>query len=250
MQIITKIIVWIFFSFSGLALAQQQNFIIGVQEPLYYSVEAPNNRTFNGYARELFDAFAQYKGYRFEYRVLPINELFRQLIAREVDFKYPDNPYWQYSLKSGVRLAYSDPIAPYTDGVFVAHNNLGKGLANIKKLGIIKGFTPFELEHLIQAGEINVIECESIKQLIEKAFAGKVDGIYGSVDVITAQLANINNINSLVFDPQLPYLTQSYTLSSATRPRVLEDLNVFLKTNATQLNQLKKKYAIESSTGF
>ena len=235
--------------FSSLIMAQQsqpQVFIVGVEEQLYYPHSQYKNKQFSGYAREFLDAFAVAKGYRFEYRVLPVNALFQQLLAREIDFKYPDNAYWRHDLKAGVRLAYSDPISPYIDGVFVTKKNQHQGLAALKTLGTIKGFTLLEYDYLVRQGRIKLVEYESIDQLIEQTLAGNLDGVFGSVEVINHRLASrYTGKETLVFNPKLPYTLQSYKLSTANRPRVLKELNSFLKDNVAMVERLQEKYGIK-----
>lgn len=250
-KIFTVLALLLFPAFSMAQQSQPQTFIVGVEKQLYYPHSRYENKQFGGYAREFLDAFAAAKGYHFEYRVLQVSELFQQLVARKVDFKYPDNPYWQPNLKAGVRLAYSDPVSPYIDGVFVVNKNQGKSVAELKTLGAIKGFTPLEYDYLIRQGAIRLIEYESIDQLIKQTLSGKLDGAYGSVEVISYQLAsNYSAGEQLVFNSKLPYTMQSYKLSTATRPRVLKELNVFLENNAALVEQLQKKHGIKSLADF
>lgn len=230
------------------SLAQEKTrYIIGVEKQLYYPHYHYENNIFSGYGRAILDEFAEDNNYIFEYRALPVDELFQQLIAREIDFKYPDNPYWQHEVKEGVRVAYSDPVTPYYDGVSVLKENKGKGVKNLKKIGTIKGFTPLSYEYLIQTGKIELLESQSSLELINWALSGKVDGIYANVDVIAYQLVEeFNRLDALVFDVNLPYTASTYMLSTTNRPRVLKKFNRFLDNKRERIESLKKDFGIKS----
>lgn len=144
--------------------------IVGLEKQPYAPYHYYRDGVPHGYAKEVIDAFAEYSGYRVEYRAFSINELFHQLISRQIDFKYPDNPYWQHPLKSGVRIAYSDPVAPYVDGVTMSVERKGSGLEQLNRLGILSGFTPLNYQYLADNGQLSLIEKDSLEQLFEAFF--------------------------------------------------------------------------------
>ena len=226
---------------------EKTRYIVGVENQLYYPHYHYENNKFSGFARAILDRFADKNNYIFEYRALPVDELFQQLIAREIDFKYPDNPYWQHEVKEGVRVAYSDPVTPYFDGVSVLKERKGQGVKNLKKIGTIKGFTPLSYEYLIQTGKIELLESQSSLELIQWALSGKVDGIYANVDVIAYQLLKkFNQLDTLTFDISLPYTASTYMLSTTNRPRVLKKFNRFLINESENIKKMKKDFGIKN----
>lgn len=227
------------------AAAETKFFTVGVEEQLYYPHYHYENGEFSGYARELLDAYAQHNGYIFRYVALPVNDLFKALVAREIDFKYPDNPYWQHVVKEGVRIAYSNPVTPYIDGVSVTPSNLNKGLKSLRRLGTLEGFTPLNYEYYIKSGRIKLIEMRSTTELIKAALVSDIDGVYANVDVITNQTSQkFPDSEGLVFDKSLPYTAQSYMLSTAKNPQLLKEFNHFLLLKARLIHELKQKYNI------
>ena len=231
--------------------AQPKQFVIGVEDQLYYPHYQYKDGNFSGFAREVLEEFARYKGFKFSYKPYTANNLFQALISREIDFKYPDNPYWQHQQKEGVRIGYSDPVAPYIDGVSVLSENLYKGVGQLKILGTISGFTPFNYEYLIKTGKITLVEIDSTQDLIKALVENKVDGIYANVDVIAYQFNQIfAGEKNIQFDKSLPYTYQSYMLSTTKHPRLLMDFNDFLTIKSEKINQLKKQFNIKDIDNY
>ena len=110
--------------------AKPKVLVIGVEDLIYYPHYQYKGGDFGGFGRAVLDEFARAKGYQFSYKPYAANDLFNALISRQIDFKYPDNPYWQHQHKEGVRIAYSDPVTPYIDGVSLLNQNLNKGIDN------------------------------------------------------------------------------------------------------------------------
>lgn len=232
-------------SIQQLALAGGETFVIGVENLFYLPHYHFENGEFSGYSRAVLDAFAERHDYNFEYRAMPINELFQQLISKKIDFKYPDSPSWQHTAKQGVRIAYSDPVTPYIDGASVLPQKKSAGLRRLQRMGTLQGFTPLDYEYLIESGAVELLETTSTRKLIEMALNEKVDAIYANIDVIQYQL-NLSGKEkgALVFDPLLPYTIQSYMLSTAKRPRMLKEFNIFLREEKELIKSLKLKYGI------
>ncbi len=233
---------------SSCAHTSETRFIVGVENqpysPHYYYI----NGEMTGYGREILDAFADSKGYQFEYKPMPIDDLFQSLIARKIDFKYPDSPYWQHEIKEGVRIAYSDPVLPLIiDGVSVSQDKLGSGLWKLKILGIPAGFTPINYNHLAQAGKLKLVKRNSTQQLIELLLSEKIDGIYGNIDIVRNEFLSQfpNSKKIIVWDKELPYIVQPYMLSTAKRPRIIDEFNGFLKNNKALIDKLQEKYHIQ-----
>lgn len=79
--------------------ATERHFNVGVEELDYLPYYTSKGNNYQGYARELLDAFAKERGYTFDYKPLPVKRLFQSLLKKQVDFKFPDNPNWQSDLK-------------------------------------------------------------------------------------------------------------------------------------------------------
>lgn len=227
------------------AHAHAQTFIVGVEKQSYYPYYYHQEGELRGYGRDILDAFAKSQGYTFIYKAMAVDDLFKQLISRQVDFKFPDNPYWQYQFKAGVRIAYSEPVNPYIDGVSVLSTRKGLGIHELYRLGVLKGFTPLNYEYLASVGKVHFVERNTILELITLALDNKIDGVYGNIRTVSYQSSQLlNDKDRLVWDPILPYTAQSYRLSTAARPRMIKEFDAYLKREARFIKATQKKYGI------
>jgi len=136
--------------------AKQKSFVIGVENITYYPYYSHNDKdVYIGASRDLLDAFAKSKNYRFTYRILPLERLFSYLMQKkEIDFKFPDHGTWQAEFKEGCGrpVHYSNPVFSYTDGLVVEtlvfnpnlpHTNGSYLLSTTRHQNIIEEFNSF-----------------------------------------------------------------------------------------------------------
>lgn len=221
-------------------------YTIGVENLQYYPLHTVRNGEYSGFARELLDAFAAKKGYAFKYVQLPINKLFPALLQENsIDFKYPDNPQWQPAQKSGIAVRYSAPVVVSEEGAMVLPEKKGIGLSRIKTLGTVLGFTPWPYKEPIDGKKISVVANGSFEGLLRDAMAGRLDAVYINVDVASAMLRDeLKSPGKLVFDPTLPYARSDFSLSTVRYPAVIEEFNVFLKSERPMIEKLREKYGL------
>jgi len=232
---------------AAMAAQAAQVYRVGVEELKYYPVYEDDHGEYIGYARELLDAFAKSQGIVFKYVPLPVNRLFKTFISPQgnLDFKFPDNPYWQAGLKTPVHIVYSDPVLAYIDGVMVRPEDKGRGLPALRALGTIAGFTPERYRKLIQAGQIRLEEFSNFSGLLQQAINKRLNGAYINVAIARYQLRDVIRApDALVFDPDLPYTESGYYLSTIKHPDVIGKLNQFLREHANEVNALKRKYQV------
>lgn len=222
-----------------------QEFVVGVEEidyPPFYSIE---NGRYSGLARDLLDEFARADGLKLTYRTFPVNRLYREFLNGALDFKFPDNLHWKGELKKGKKVFYSRPAIKFIDGVVVREDNLGKGLAHLKVLGVTMGFTPWSYLDLIKNGQLELVENPSFGGLLRQTIEGRVDGAYMNPVVARYQLAKMNQVSKVRFDPQLPYLEDSYRLSSLKHPDIIERFNRFLEQEAETVKRITTKHGVK-----
>lgn len=220
-----------------------KEYVIGVENIKYYPHYSVEKGEYVGYAREVFDLFASKKGYKFTYKPLPIKRLFNDFLNGSLDFKYPDNPYWQKGLKEGKNVLYSKSVTEYIDGVMVKTEN--RGSVKLKKLGTVMGFTPWEFLSQIEKKEIVVKENKSFDNLLKQTIAGRVDGAYINTSIAKYNLEKTKSSGKLIFDKTLPFTKSSYLISTMKHPKILKEFNQFLKSNEKEIGLLKRKYKIE-----
>jgi ABC-type amino acid transport substrate-binding protein len=239
------------FAFSAYA-KEDKVYTIGVERIHYLPYYTYEGAEYSGYARDLFDMFAEHAGVSFEYKILPVERLFDNFLNKKdrLDFKFPDNPMWRQDLKKGKKVTYSKSIAPYIDGVMVRPKNIGKGKKALKVLGTARGFTPWDYLGDLKKGKMRKQENNSFTGLIKQAIAGRVDGAYINIAVATYQLKHVlHKTGSLIFDNSLPHTNSHYLLSSIQHPEMIKKFDQFLKEKASDIAVLKQKYGINSISG-
>ncbi len=230
----------------GSAGVLAQTYRIGVEQQSYAPFFSIQDGQYQGYARELLDAFAASRGDRFVYVALPVKRLLSDFLAGKLDFKYPDHPQWRLAQKQGHRLYYSAATAPYRDGVLVPPARLGQGKERIRVLGTLRGFTPWPYLDDIASKRMSLIEANHIDSLLKMALAGRVDAVYLNPLVARDALrAEGLPSDALVLDPALAHVDGHYLLSSQLHPEVIAAFDAFLRAQPALLQRLRHKYALE-----
>ena len=223
-----------------------QVLLIGVENQQYLPLYTYEKGIYQGFARELLDAFAQDRGYRIEYRALPVPRLYASFLAGELDFKFPDNASWKQDLRAGKQIHYSDPVLAGIDGTSVRPDRIRVAADRVRRLGTMSGFTPWAWMERLRTGSTTLSENTRLDALIHQALAGRVDGVYANVAVINYQLDHVlKRPGALVFNPDLPYSRDNYHLASVKHPQVISEFNAWLKTNRDRVAQLKRKFGVE-----
>ena len=227
-------------------------YVIGTEDIQYYphyGKKIYSSLEFSGFARELLDIFSKSTQIDFNYKPLPINRLYAELITSQIiDFKYPDNPNWQTLTKDGQELIYSQPISYYIDGTFVHKDSEQLSIDNIRSIGVIRGFTPEVYLEKIRNKKIFVYEYSRSDDLIKALMKKRIDAIYINVDVGNYQLDKLKA--NVVWNNNLPYIVGNYHLSTIHYPEVIDRLNLFLSSNEKLIKGLIEKYKLLPVTAF
>jgi len=230
-------------------LSSAQTLVVGVEAlPFapHYSLDAQGH--YQGFARELLDAFAADSGLSLSYKALPVDQLLPALQRGEIDFKYPDSPLWAQTQKAGMTLHYSQAVVDYVDGVLAAPDRQGQAPENIRRLALVQGWTPRGYEERIASGAVQPRYSEDLRQMIRQALRKESDGAYFNVVVATYYLDNIRaRPGALVFDPTLPHTRGTFHLSSRAYPEVLARFDRFLGERAQQVAALKARHGVEAN---
>ncbi len=225
--------------------AQGKEYTIGVENidwyPYYNFMEGEQSKS---HVKELLDTFAVSKGYVFKYKPLPVTRLLYDFLQGEVDFKYPDHPYWSPEIRAGKTITYSEPIAIFTGGAMVLPKNKGRGISKFKTLGIIRGFTPWQWMDSIKQYDITVSQNVTAEGLLLQVLAGRIDGADMEPSVANHILIEMKKPGALVFDETLPTVQGGFLLSTIKYSAIIDELNAFIAANPKLMNQLKTKYGI------
>ncbi len=223
-----------------------KEYVVGVENLDYLPYYAGVKKKYSGFAKDLLDAFAKDQGITFKYKVISVRRLFKSLLDQKVDFKFPDNPYWQGDMKKGKNVIYSDAVVKTIDGIMVLPERKGMGVKKLKKIGTVMGFTPWEYKGQIDSGEIALSENANFEGLLAQVIKGRIDGAYINPVVADYRLEKVmNKKGALVFDDGLPYAKNDYLLSTMKEKEIMNAFNKFLKEKKGIVDKIKAKYSIK-----
>lgn len=222
-------------------------FTVGVQAvsycPLY---DFPNN----SHSKELLDAFANSKGYKFNYLALPIKRTNYWYEENAIDFKYPDSTRWSSGRSVYAKLKFSDPVVKLIAGTIVRNENIGKKRRQIKTLGTVFGFHATMWLDLIANGNTQLVESPSPLNIVKQVLYGHVDATNLEPSVVDYNLKLLGREGELIVDKTLPYEVYTYQLSTIKYENILIEFNQFLKENQELLEALRKKYHITDTSEY
>jgi len=231
---------------TGSASAEPDRLTVGVERINYPPFGSFHHGDYEGFARDVLDSFAIEYGYTLVYVPLPVKRLYQEFLeTRTLDLKFPDSADWHPGSRRGLNITYSAPVCEFTDGILVKPEDLGKGMARIRTLGILAGFKPWLLDPPIDPKEIKVSENMSVSGLLGKGLRGRVDGVYANVEVARHLLENMGLRNRLVLDTGLPHMTGHYRLSTIKRPRVLREFDEFMEKRPELMKSLRRKHGLD-----
>jgi polar amino acid transport system substrate-binding protein len=221
---------------------------IGVETTDQYPIYSGAKGEYRGFARELLDDFAAKYHHTIHYVPLPIVQLHDALLTHRVDVKFPDNPKWQPEKKGNAKIAYSAAVIAVAEGLSVPPKKLGQPLTDIKKIGAVRGFTPWPFMDAIKAKKIAYQEFSDFKSLIATGIKGQIDGIYANNIVVNYYLIEVlKQPDALVFDFALPNDRSDFCLASIDHPEIIAQFDEFLSKYKSEVSILKSKYHISDS---
>ncbi|MFC3533770.1 substrate-binding periplasmic protein [Vogesella facilis] len=223
-------------------------FSVGVEDyPNFLPYSSYQNEQYRGLGRDILDAFAREHGYTFHYRVYPLKRRDMLFVAGKLDFSFPDNPNWVAELKQHVAIRYV-PMLPFTDGVLVNPERLGKGLAQLKVLGVPLGFTPYPYQQLLNSGALRQEEVSQYDTLYQKLISRRVDGAYMNTRIARYYWSRIRKTDTapVRYDPALPHASGFWYLSTIKHATVAEEFRRFLASHRRQIDALKARYGFHA----
>lgn len=233
--------------FASRPVAAEPEYSVGVEEVDYYpiySVAQPDHQ-FRGYARDLLDLFAQHEHIQLRYVALPVRRLAHAYRADRFDLVFPDNPRWSQAEKPAGKIVYSQPVLRFQDAMLVQPQALGRPRESFRKLGFVRGFTPWKFQAEIAAGQVEIHEAPNPEGLIRMTLAGYIDAANMAQQVARYHLQRLGQPTGLVVEPGLLPLSDSYYYLSSTRhPELIRRFDAFLLSEARAIAALKAKYGL------
>ncbi|MBK1724128.1 transporter substrate-binding domain-containing protein [Thiocystis violacea] len=229
-------------------MAATPRYVVGVENIDYRPFQAGHAGVFEGFGRELLDAFAAAEGIELTYRPLPPPRLLASLLQDRIDFKYPDDPAWRADLREGHAIRYSRPVVGYLDGTLVLPAHLGRPATAIRTLGTVVGFTPIAWLEPLRAGRVMLRENADFDALFQQVLSQRLDAAYANVAVAREQSRRIlGRPDALGFDPSLPSTRGDYRLSTVRHPELLQRFDAWLDGQAALVNGLKRRAGLTES---
>lgn len=239
-----------FFTATTYAAQQIQ---VGVETSNYYPLYGifdENDKDigkYNGLAYEIFELYNKSQSeFELVYQPRPIKRLFQEFLADDskLDAKFPDNQYWASDLKKGKNVLYTAPIIDNIDGVFILKENKSMALKDIKKMGALAGFSPFDYDAQIKSGQITVEDSNSTTALLEKLVQKRIDVVYISKLIGVCKAMKMKGGENVVFADTLPNSNSSFSLSTLKYPKLIASFNEFQKSHKAQIEKLTKDYTV------
>lgn len=226
--------------------AQAETLNIGVEQLQYFPHYAVNEKgQLTGYAADFFNTFSKDEGIEIKIIFLSVDELYERFFNQEIDFKYPDDPFWLEDRRYDVDIHYSDPVTAYVDGTLVRAAQPGARI-EIHTIATITGFNPPPWSSAAGLGDVTLIAFETLGGAVEAALSGDADGVYANIDVVGALLDRKNEAGALRFEPFLPHAVGTYRVSSMTKPHMIQRLNAWMRARKAWLSARRKAYGIRS----
>ena len=230
----------VFFS----SVATADNFVVGIEEQEFLPHYSLRSDQFTGFAADLFALFSETSQHKLEFKAIPRQHIVQKLQSGEIDFRYPDNPKWQASIK-GADIVYSDNIVAYTEGSLVTKEKAEIGVDGLKTIGIVRGREPIAYLELLNNGKLHARESSDLDTLIKSTLLGRVEAAYYNTEVALYRLNKMGIGNDLLISNQLPSVSGYFSLSTLRHKTLIEEFNQFLQQNQGAIAELKAKYQLQ-----
>lgn len=234
-----KLIILLAFSSSIFA---NREYTVGVEAiPFLPYSQVNQTKQYSGYFKDILNKFGSQEGIKFNFVPLPINRLYTDFYNKKLDFKLPSNPYWQANIKTErkLKITYSGPILSYIDGVISAKDL--KEIKDLKKLGIISGFTPWGYEEFISNKSIALKENPNVTGLLKQTALKRIDGAYTNIAVTMNVINQMPSLKGKIkFARDVPFIKSDYHLSTIKHKEIIKKFNLFLSKEKAYLDLIRK----------
>lgn len=222
----------------------QKIFIVGVEqtnkEPISY---INSDGDYQGIYREFLDKFAKDHNYHFIYKPMKLNNLFTSLYDRTIDFKFPDNPVWRSADKRAHRILYTHKIHFYLEGLYVKPENIDRTIDSINSVGLITDVVLWSLHHYLEVNSIKIRRANNCLALVQQVLVGELDAMVCEHFLVKYALKTLEMPqDSLVFNVNLPFVDDYYSLSTIMHQDVIEQFNIWFAKNTNFLKTLYSKH--------
>ena len=199
--------------------------VVGFEEMDFSPYGRPDaEKTFVGYVRAVLDAYAEARGHRLSFLVVPTKRLFSSFERGDVDLFGPDNPQWSLDSKGGAELYYSDVIVTAEDGFVVLPGRQddlpGEGIQHI---GTIFGVTVEPLFDEATRQRLVFDQTVRFDSIFKALLLGRVDAVYCNRATTEHVLGRLGEpTSSVAWSTTLPRFTSEFHISSPHRELIAD----------------------------
>lgn len=212
--------------------------------PPYFFLDKKQH--YAGAARDILDLFSSTINKRSEYQPMAVPRLFHEFVEGRVDLKFPDNPLWSASLKSDVKVFYSDPVFNINDTLLVLKQESEEIPAeDIMYVGTILGFSTPGIEKNVANKEFELVKVNKIEQLIHMLASNRIQALFFNEKVALNLSQKLYPLKQLTGHSNYPSFHYSYHLSSIEHPELIQSFNKFLVNHDKQVAEIRNQYGLE-----
>lgn len=228
-------------------VAKSKLLVIGAQNIDYFPHYNFNSSIDKGYAGAVFQAFGDKHHYQITYITLPTKRLQTELIKGTVDLAYPDNERWGQAASQVKGKHYSKAIAHATGGTMVLNRNVSLSIEQFRTLAIPHGFTPAKWFESIAKHNIKVTTFYDASAALQAVILGRADGADVEYHVARHLLKVAGSGEKLVMATHLPSNVVEFKASSFKHPKILRELDEFIRSNPALIELLKTRYQLKTA---
>lgn len=224
---------------------QADKYIVASQDFNYYPHYNFQSETDKGLIWAVLQEFSKFSGHQFTYRPMPVLRLQRELDKGTIDLVYPDNPLFNNEQTYAKGKYYSDTIVHTLGGTMVKPSTVSKNIDTIKSLGIPFGFTPqLGWKNLIDSKQISLTFAITPLAVLQLLAIDRVDAVEVDYFVSRYQIQNIPKFKQFKFNLELPHSIVEFKLSTIKQPRLIDEINDFIRSQPKVIKRLKLQYGI------
>jgi hypothetical protein len=225
---------------------QAEKYIIASQNFNYYPHYNFQAKTDKGFIWAVLEAFSEVSGHQFEYQTMPVLRLQRELEKGLIDLVYPDNPLFNTHQMFAEGKYYSDTIGRTLSGTMVKAASLGKDPLTIKRISMPLGFASQKgWRDLVDSGEVTLVPVITPMAELQLLALGRVDAADVDYFVSQYQIKANPRFKGFTFDPTLPYSKVDFKLSTINQTHLIDEINLFVRSQPQIINKLKLEYGLE-----
>lgn len=223
--------------------AEQSVFSIGVQDVAYYPLYDFHNKR-DSFSLAVLEEFAIQTGIQFNFVALPIKRTDAWLKEEKVDFLFPDNPLFNTSKTWHEDIIYSIGVTELISGVITHRDHMNWREKQIRKVGILLGFTSALWSKEIASGDVELVRHSSSMVLVQQLLHKHIDALEIDSSVVANHLTQLGKEGNAKVNLNMRHMVYSLHLSTLKHSKIVDRFDKFLTKNQPFVKSLYDKYGL------